>query len=73
MKIKNKKTVVMTPVWFFYMTSTWVKISLLGMQILAEISFWKAETWSYPIYTLLYPMAMKSIVSNQAKHKQSQI
>ena len=63
----------MTPVWFFYMTDTWVTPSLMVIQISAEISFWKAETCSYPIHKLVYTLAMKNIVFNQAKHKRSQI
>ena len=63
----------MNPVWFFYMTITWVTPSLPGINISAEISFWKAETWSYPIYILVYTLAMKNIGFNQAKQKRSQI
>ena len=29
----NKTAVVMTPVWFFYINSTWVKPSSLGINI----------------------------------------
>ena len=62
----------MTPVWFFYMKSTWVTPSFPGIQISEEISFCKADTWSYPIYTLVYTLAMQNIGFNQAKHKRSQ-
>ena len=63
----------MTPVWFFYIKSTWVTPSFPGIQISEEISFCKADTWSYPIYTLVYTLAMKNILFNKEKHKLSQI
>ena len=57
----NKTTVVMNPVWFFYMTIMWVTPSLLVINIPAEMPFWKEETWSYPIYTLVYKLEMQNI------------
>ena len=65
--------VVMNPVWFFYMTIMWVTPSLLVINISAEMPFWKEETWSYPIYTLVYKLAMQNMGFNQAKHKQAKI
>ena len=50
----------MTLVWFFYMTGTWVTPSLLAIQISAETSFCKAETWSYPIFTFFYNLEMQN-------------
>ena len=63
----------MTPVWFFYMAVTWVTPSLIGIQIPTEISFWKADTWSYPTYTLVHTLAIQNIVFNEAKQKWSRI
>ena len=67
------KNVVMTPVWFLYMTVTWMTLSLMGIQIPLEISIQKAENWSYPIYTFVYTLTMQNIVFNQSKQKRSQI
>ena len=63
----------MTPVWFFYMTGTWVIPSFLGIQISAEISFWKSDSLSHTIYTLVYTLVMQNIGFNRSKQKLSQI
>ena len=65
--------VVMKQVKFFNMTSTWMTPSFLRIQILAEISFWKAETWYYLIYTLVYTLEMQNMGYNKEKQKRSQI
>ena len=59
--LRKEKTVAMTPVLFFYMTSTWVTPSLLGIYISAKISLCKVDTWSYPIYPLVYTLVMQNI------------
>ena len=63
----------MTPVLFFYMTGTWVTPSLMGIHIAAEISFFKAETWYYSIYILVYTLVMQSTGSTQEIYKLAQI
>ena len=55
------------------MKITWVTSSLMGINILEAIEFWKVETWSYPIYTLAYILVMQNIGYNQAKKTVSNI
>ena len=50
---------MMNPVWIFCMTSIWVTPSLIEIQISEAIELWKAEAWSYPIYTLIYTLVMQ--------------
>ena len=49
----NKTTVVMTPVWFFYMTITCVTPSFLGIYITSAMALWKAHNWFYCLFTLV--------------------
>ena len=63
----------MTPIWFFYIKSTWLTPSSLVIQISEAIYFWKEETRPYPLYTLAYILVMKNIEYNQEKHKLLQI
>ena len=69
----KKRTVVMTPVCLFYMTSTWETPSSLVIQISEVIELWKSETRYYYLYTLAYILVTKNTGSNKEKQKMSQI
>ena len=63
----------MTTLWLFYMTKPRVTPSSLEIQISEAIKFWKAETWSYSLYTLAYILVVQNEGYNQSKQKLSQI
>ena len=59
----------MSPVWLFYMTSTWVTPSSLGIKISEEITSRKSHIQYYPLLTLV----VQHTGSNQSKQKLPQI
>ena len=65
----NKKTVVMTPLWFLEMTSICVTLSLLVIHISAVIKCSKSATRTYPLSSLV----LQNTGSTQEKQKLPQI
>ena len=63
------KNVVMTPVWLFYMMSTYVTLSLLVIHISAALTSQKVDIESYPVSTLV----VQNTGYNQEKQKIPQI
>ena len=63
--LRRTTAVVMIPLQLLYMIGPWVTLSSLKKQHLVSITSLIAESWSYPLSTLV----LQNIVSTKVKQK----